>query len=93
MLKLDENNLQNYKFTVDEDKLNFLWITDFPFFEWSEAEKRWKAEHNPFTMVKDINTINDIGDSPIHTAVKNRNCEIVKMLIEKEVENWILSMY
>lgn len=44
---------------IDEDKLNFLWITDFPFFEWSEAEKRWKAEHNPFTMVKDINTIND----------------------------------
>ena len=44
---------------IDEDKLNFLWITDFPFFEWSEAEKRWKAEHNPFTMVKDINTVND----------------------------------
>ena len=44
---------------IDEEKLNFLWITDFPFFEWSEAEKRWKAEHNPFTMVKDINTIND----------------------------------
>ena len=43
---------------IDEEKLNFLWITDFPFFEWSEAEKRWKAEHNPFTMVKDINTIN-----------------------------------
>lgn len=44
---------------IDESKLNFLWITDFPFFEYSETEKRWKAEHNPFTMVKDINTIND----------------------------------
>ncbi len=44
---------------IDKDKLNFLWITDFPFFEYSETEKRWKAEHNPFTMVKDINTIND----------------------------------
>ena len=44
---------------IDENKLNFLWITDFPFFEWSDTEKRWKAEHNPFTMVKDINTIND----------------------------------
>lgn len=42
---------------IDEDKLNFLWITDFPFFEYSETENRWKAEHNPFTMVKDINTI------------------------------------
>ncbi len=44
---------------IDETKLNFLWITDFPFFEYSESEKRWKAEHNPFTMVQDISTIND----------------------------------
>ena len=44
---------------IPKDKLNFVWITDFPFFEYSEAEKRWKAEHNPFTMIKDINTINE----------------------------------
>ncbi len=44
---------------IDDDLLNFVWITDFPFFEYSDTEKRWKAEHNPFTMVKDINTIND----------------------------------
>lgn len=44
---------------IDETKLNFLWLTDFPFFEYSETEGRWKAEHNPFTMVRDINTIND----------------------------------
>lgn len=44
---------------IDKDKLNFLWITDFPFFEYSETEGRWKAEHNPFTMVKDINTISE----------------------------------
>lgn len=44
---------------IDETKLNFLWITDFPFFEYSETEGRWKAEHNPFTMVRDIETIND----------------------------------
>ena len=44
---------------IDEEKLNFLWITDFPFFEYSETEGRWKAEHNPFTMVRDINTISD----------------------------------
>ena len=42
---------------IPKDKLNFLWVTDFPFFEYSETEKRWKAEHNPFTMVKDINTL------------------------------------
>ncbi len=44
---------------IDDDLLNFVWITDFPFFEYSESEKRWKAEHNPFTMVRDINTIDD----------------------------------
>ncbi len=42
---------------IDKNKLNFVWITDFPFFEYSESEKRWKAEHNPFTMVKDIKDI------------------------------------
>ena len=44
---------------IPKDKLNFVWITDFPFLEYSETEKRWKAEHNPFTMIKDINTINE----------------------------------
>ena len=44
---------------IPKDKLNFVWITDFPFFEYSETEKRWKTEHNPFTMIKDINTINE----------------------------------
>ena len=44
---------------IDKNKLNFLWITDFPFFEYSETEGRWKAEHNPFTAVKDWDTLED----------------------------------
>ena len=44
---------------IPQDKLNFLWITDFPFFEYSETEGRWKAEHNPFTAVKDWDTLDD----------------------------------
>ena len=35
---------------IDPDKFNFLWVTDFPFFEYSEEEDRWMAMHHPFTM-------------------------------------------
>ncbi len=34
---------------IDPDKLCFLWVVDFPMFEYSEEEKRWKAMHHPFT--------------------------------------------
>lgn len=34
---------------INPNKLCFLWVTDFPMFEWSEEEKRWKAMHHPFT--------------------------------------------
>jgi aspartyl-tRNA synthetase len=34
---------------IDEDAFEFVWITDFPMFEWSETERRWGAKHHPFT--------------------------------------------
>jgi aspartyl-tRNA synthetase len=34
---------------VDEDAFEFVWITDFPMFEWSEDDGRWGAKHHPFT--------------------------------------------
>lgn len=35
---------------IDHDKYNFLWVTEFPLFEWSEEQKRLVAMHHPFTM-------------------------------------------
>ena len=44
---------------IPKDKYNFLWITDFPMFEWSEEENRYVSAHHPFTMPKDVSTLDD----------------------------------
>ncbi len=38
---------------IPEDKFNFLWITDFPFFEYDEDTDSYVAMHHPFTMPND----------------------------------------
>jgi len=38
---------------IDENKFNFLWVTDFPLLDWDEDEKRWVAMHHPFTSPVD----------------------------------------
>lgn len=38
---------------IDENKLAFTWVTDFPMFEYSEEEKRYVAMHHPFTMPRE----------------------------------------
>jgi len=35
---------------IDQDAFRFLWVTEFPLFEWSDEEARYKAMHHPFTM-------------------------------------------
>jgi aspartyl-tRNA synthetase len=34
---------------IDKNSFHFLWVTDFPLFEFSETEKRWVSHHHPFT--------------------------------------------
>ena len=43
---------------IDKDKMNLLWVTDFPMFEWNADEKRLEALHHPFTAPHP----DDIGD-------------------------------
>jgi aspartyl-tRNA synthetase len=38
---------------LDPANLQFLWVVDFPMFEWDEEENRWNAAHHPFTSVHD----------------------------------------
>ena len=35
---------------VDNSKFNFLWVVDWPMFEWSEEEGRYMSAHHPFTL-------------------------------------------
>ena len=38
---------------IDKDKLNFLWVTEFPLLEYSKEQGRYVAMHHPFTMPMD----------------------------------------
>jgi aspartyl-tRNA synthetase len=38
---------------LDPWNFQFLWVVDFPMFEWDEEENRWNAAHHPFTSVHD----------------------------------------
>lgn len=48
--KSDKPDLRSNK--EDNNELAFAFIINFPMFEWSENEKRWKAMHHPFTRPK-----------------------------------------
>jgi aspartyl-tRNA synthetase len=38
---------------LDPRRFEFLWVLDFPMFEWDDEERRWNAAHHPFTSVHD----------------------------------------
>ncbi|MFA0979310.1 aspartate--tRNA ligase [Staphylococcus aureus] len=48
---------------IDETKLNFLWVTDWPLLEYDEDAKRYVAAHHPFTSPKEAD-IAKLGTAP-----------------------------
>ena len=46
------NHLARKLDLIPDDVYNFIWITDFPMFDWNEEENRWEPMHHMFTMPK-----------------------------------------
>ena len=59
---------------ISANSWNFLWVTDFPLFEFSEEEKRWVACHHPFTAAQDSSR-DDVLSNP--GAAKARAYDMV----------------
>ncbi|HTS60665.1 MAG TPA: aspartate--tRNA ligase [Candidatus Acidoferrales bacterium] len=55
---------------LDPKNFQFLWVVDFPMFEWDEEENRWMAAHHPFTSVHD-DDIDKLTADPAHCRAKS----------------------
>ena len=55
---------------LDPRDFRFLWVLDFPMFEWDAEEKRWNAAHHPFTSVLDED-IDKLTEDPAACRAKS----------------------
>src|SRR5579883_1371367 len=55
---------------LDPEIFKFLWVVDFPMFEWDDEEKRWNAAHHPFTSVHDED-LEKLETDPAHCRAKS----------------------
>ncbi len=55
---------------LDPQRFEFLWVLDFPMFEWSAEENRWEAAHHPFTSVHD-DDLEKLTADPAHCRAKS----------------------
>jgi aspartyl-tRNA synthetase len=61
------NEVANLLGIIDENKYSFVWVVDFPLFEYSETEERYVARHHPFTSAKE----NPNLEGPLDTMLAN----------------------
>ncbi len=55
---------------LDSRDLRFLWVLEFPMFEWNEEENRWDAAHHPFTSVHDED-LEKLTSDPAHCRARS----------------------
>src|SRR5579872_4486496 len=55
---------------LDPWNFQFLWVVDFPMFEWNEEDNRWTAAHHPFTSVHDED-LEKLTTDPAHCRAKS----------------------
>ncbi|HUI81180.1 MAG TPA: aspartate--tRNA ligase [Bryobacteraceae bacterium] len=55
---------------LDPRNFQFLWVVDFPMFEWDQEENRWNAAHHPFTSVHDED-LDKLTSDPAHCRAKS----------------------
>ncbi len=55
---------------LDPRNFQFLWVVDFPMFEWDEEDGRWNAAHHPFTSVLDED-LDKIASDPARCRAKS----------------------
>ncbi len=61
---------------IDKEKFNFLWVVDFPQFDWDKEDKKWVAMHHPFTSPKDED-LKYLDDDSSLSKVRARAYDIV----------------
>jgi aspartyl-tRNA synthetase len=55
---------------LNPETMKFLWVIEFPMFEWNDEDKRWVAAHHPFTSIHD-GDFDKLTTDPAHCRAKS----------------------
>jgi aspartyl-tRNA synthetase len=55
---------------LDPEDLRFVWVVEFPMFEWNAEDRRWVAAHHPFTSIHDED-FDKLNSDPAHCRAKS----------------------
>ncbi len=77
LLRLDlaEHFRERHK-AFDQGEWKFVWITDFPLFEWSESDKAWVSAQHPFTGIVEED-LDKLDDPSKHGEIRSKGYDLV----------------